>query len=72
MFDNHLNVLKEDISVMVAPLMVNNTQLEIREGDQSVKHLLSVHVEKKDYPWAVVGEVGGDVEMDGDVDTESD
>ena len=57
---------------MVAPLMVNNTQLEIREGDQSIKHLLSVEVEKKDYPWALAAEIGGDVEMDGDVDTESD
>lgn len=71
-FDNHLNVLKEDISKMIAPLMVNNTQLEIREGNQSIKHLLSVEVEKEDYPWAVGGEVGGDVVMVGGGVVESD
>lgn len=57
-FDNHLNVIKEDIQKMIAPLMVNNTQLEIREGDRSIKHLLSLDVDKEDYPWAVEGGIG--------------
>ncbi|KAL9118902.1 MAG: hypothetical protein Q9187_004541 [Circinaria calcarea] len=57
-FDNHLNVIKEDIQKLVAPLLVNNTQLEIREGDRTIKHLLSLDVDKEDYPWATEGGIG--------------
>jgi hypothetical protein len=49
-FENHLSAYKAEIQTFVEPLMLNRTQLELKETEP-LKHLVSLEVGAADYPW---------------------
>jgi hypothetical protein len=49
-FENQLALYKSELQAFVAPLMVNNSQLDT-SADQYIGHLLCTEVEARDYPW---------------------
>ena len=47
---NHLIVLKNEMQKFVEPLLANNTQVELKEGEW-FKHLVSTKVDEEDLAW---------------------
>lgn len=49
---HHINNLKHDVKEFVADLLVHNSQIEIKEGEE-LAHLTCCVVKKEDMPWGV-------------------
>lgn len=49
---NHVNSLKHDIKDFVAELLVHNSQIEVKEGEE-LPYLTCCVVKKEDMPWGV-------------------